>query len=162
MQELYIIRCGDSDLFKIGISKYPEKRLKQLQTGNPHILKILFTFKVSEKYKNIEAQKIEHTWKQQKSTENKNTLKNTTSADTPKTENQTKPRHKNNKQGKQKRERANNRKNDNTNTYESNADNMASGGHSDVLVPIFETTWFLAGIATFYYQPLRQHGFWWT
>lgn len=61
MKELYIIRCGDSDLFKIGISKCPEKRLKQLQTGNPHILKILFTFKVSEKYKNIEAQKIEHT-----------------------------------------------------------------------------------------------------
>ena len=61
MQELYIIRCGKTQLFKIGISKDPKKRCKQLQTGNPHILKILFTFKLNEKYCNIEASQLEST-----------------------------------------------------------------------------------------------------
>ena len=61
MQKLYIIRSGKTQLFKIGISKSPEKRLKQLQTGNPNILKIYFVFTISNKYQYIEAVKVENT-----------------------------------------------------------------------------------------------------
>lgn len=60
MQKLYIIRCGDTHLFKIGISKDPEKRIKQLQTGNPNLLKLLYQFAVAEKIP-VPASKIEAT-----------------------------------------------------------------------------------------------------
>lgn len=42
---IYIIRQGDTRLFKIGVSNNPERRLKNLQTGNPHDLKILKQFR---------------------------------------------------------------------------------------------------------------------
>ena len=61
MQKLYIIRSGETQLFKIGISKDPDKRLKQLQTGNPNLLKIYFTFQINNKYQNIKAVNIETT-----------------------------------------------------------------------------------------------------
>lgn len=37
---VYIIK-GEGNWYKIGSSKYPEKRLKQLQTGNPVKLRII-------------------------------------------------------------------------------------------------------------------------
>lgn len=43
---LYIIGA-DNDLYKIGISKNPDKRLKQLQTGNGNKLRIIRTFEVA-------------------------------------------------------------------------------------------------------------------
>lgn len=58
-QQLYIIRCGKTQKFKIGISKDPQKRCKQLQTGNPEVLKIYFIVKINDKYQNVEAVKIE-------------------------------------------------------------------------------------------------------
>ena len=61
MQKLYIIRSGETQLFKIGISKDPDKRLKQLQTGNPNLLKIYFTFQINNKYQNVKAVNIETT-----------------------------------------------------------------------------------------------------
>ena len=60
MTFIYIIRCEKQNLFKIGISCDPEKRCKQLQTGNPFNLKIMYNFKINEKYK-IKACKIEKT-----------------------------------------------------------------------------------------------------
>lgn len=42
---LYIIGA-EKDLYKIGISDNPERRLKQLQTGNGHKLKLIDKFKI--------------------------------------------------------------------------------------------------------------------
>lgn len=39
---IYIISNEDSNI-KIGVSKHPDKRVKQLQTGNEHKLTLLFT-----------------------------------------------------------------------------------------------------------------------
>jgi len=41
---IYIIQQGMTRLFKIGVSKNPEVRLRNLQTGNPHTLHLLKTF----------------------------------------------------------------------------------------------------------------------
>lgn len=60
MTNLYIIRCGDTQLFKIGISKNCSKRIKQLQTGNPNKLKLLFEFKINNR-ESVKASKIEST-----------------------------------------------------------------------------------------------------
>jgi hypothetical protein len=38
---LYIIQSSNNGCFKIGRSKHPKKRLKQLQTGSPFELKII-------------------------------------------------------------------------------------------------------------------------
>lgn len=38
---LYIIQSSNNGCFKIGRSKHPEKRLKQLQTGSPYRLKLI-------------------------------------------------------------------------------------------------------------------------
>jgi len=38
---LYIIQSSNNGCFKIGRSKHPEKRLKQLQTGSPYKLKLV-------------------------------------------------------------------------------------------------------------------------
>ena len=42
---LYIIQSDVTGMIKIGRSKNPQKRLKQLQTGNPNKLKIIAEFK---------------------------------------------------------------------------------------------------------------------
>ena len=42
---LYIIQSDKSGMIKIGRSKDPNKRLKQLQTGNPNKLKLIASFK---------------------------------------------------------------------------------------------------------------------
>ena len=39
---VYIIRQGNQRIYKIGISDKPHKRVKQLQTGNPYPLRIIF------------------------------------------------------------------------------------------------------------------------
>jgi hypothetical protein len=54
MYYLYLININNTDLYKIGITKRsPEKRLKTLQTGNPHSLRI------QSYYKSDIANKIE-------------------------------------------------------------------------------------------------------
>ena len=57
MTFIYIIRCDKQNLFKIGISNNVDKRLKQLQTGNPYKLKCIYKIKSLE----IKASKIEAT-----------------------------------------------------------------------------------------------------
>jgi len=41
---LYFIQSEKTGEIKIGRSKHPQKRLKNLQTGNPNILKIVASF----------------------------------------------------------------------------------------------------------------------
>lgn len=55
MKFLYLIQASDKSLFKIGISKYPKKRLKQLQTASAYELKIVFLFETKH------ASKLEKT-----------------------------------------------------------------------------------------------------
>jgi len=40
----YLIKDDDNGLYKIGIAKDPQKRLKELQTGNPFQLRIVETY----------------------------------------------------------------------------------------------------------------------
>lgn len=47
---VYIIGNKEQELYKIGISKQPNKRLSEIQTGNPYKLEVLYTFKT--KYAN--------------------------------------------------------------------------------------------------------------
>ena len=49
------MKCGEEKLYKIGISKCPETRRNQLQTGNPHLIKIMFVLKIGDKYSKIKA-----------------------------------------------------------------------------------------------------------
>ena len=41
MKDLYIIQSDVTGAIKIGVSKNPEQRLRQLQTGSPYKLKLL-------------------------------------------------------------------------------------------------------------------------
>jgi hypothetical protein len=45
---LYVI--SDGELVKIGVSKHPEKRLNQLQTGHPKKLKLLAQYDMPDIY----------------------------------------------------------------------------------------------------------------
>lgn len=39
---LYLIRCNSTDFYKIGLSKTPEERLQELQTGCPYPLTLIY------------------------------------------------------------------------------------------------------------------------
>lgn len=43
MDHVYIIRAGNTRAFKVGVSCDPERRRRQLQTGNAEPLKLMFT-----------------------------------------------------------------------------------------------------------------------
>lgn len=55
MKKIYLIQSLEEGYYKIGVSKNPEKRLKQLQTGNSSELKLIHSY--SSEY----ANKIEKT-----------------------------------------------------------------------------------------------------
>jgi len=44
-KDLYIIQSSKNGAFKVGISKEPNKRLRQLQTGSPYRLKMILILK---------------------------------------------------------------------------------------------------------------------
>lgn len=44
MKKIYLIRRTDKNAYKIGKSKNPKKRIKQLQTANDSILELLYEF----------------------------------------------------------------------------------------------------------------------
>lgn len=48
---VYIIKVSPDGIYKIGVSKNPEKRIKQLQTGNPEKIELIKTFLSSYPYK---------------------------------------------------------------------------------------------------------------
>jgi hypothetical protein len=51
LQEIYLIRLGQTELYKIGVSKNSKKRIKQLQTGCPYQLTIANVYKTVQPYK---------------------------------------------------------------------------------------------------------------
>jgi len=66
---LYVIKEDNTPNYKIGISKNPELRLKQLQTGNSSKLSLIYTVKAENRYKDetelhkiFEAYKIQGEW----------------------------------------------------------------------------------------------------
>ena len=44
MKYVYLIQSLESGYYKIGVSNNPQKRIKQLQTGNPTVLRLIYTF----------------------------------------------------------------------------------------------------------------------
>lgn len=44
MKFIYLIKSKDSQLYKIGISTNPHKRLRELQTGNPEELILIYKY----------------------------------------------------------------------------------------------------------------------
>jgi hypothetical protein len=40
MKYVYLIKLGDTDIYKIGFSKNPKNRIKHLQTANPYELSL--------------------------------------------------------------------------------------------------------------------------
>ena len=57
-QLIYIMRNGYTDQYKIGISKNSNKRKKQLQTGNPNEIILMFKCKIDP---GIKAKDVELT-----------------------------------------------------------------------------------------------------
>lgn len=53
MKEIYLIQAVETGLYKIGVSKHPNKRIKELKTGNGSDLKLITT------YSSIFSHKIE-------------------------------------------------------------------------------------------------------
>jgi len=53
MKQVYLIQSLEDSYYKIGVSKHPKKRVKQLQTGNSSELKLI------ESYESEYADKIE-------------------------------------------------------------------------------------------------------
>lgn len=44
MRYVYLIRNNESGNYKLGVSKHPKKRIKQLQTGNDEDLELIESF----------------------------------------------------------------------------------------------------------------------
>jgi len=53
MKYIYLIQSQEDGYYKIGVSKHPKKRIKQLQTGNSSELKLV------ESYQSEYAHKVE-------------------------------------------------------------------------------------------------------
>jgi len=51
---VYLIQSQEDGYYKIGVSKHPNKRVKQHQTGNPSELKVVHTY-LSEHARKIET-----------------------------------------------------------------------------------------------------------
>lgn len=51
MKHIYLIQSLEDSRYKIGVSKHPNKRLKQLQTGNSSELKLVESFQTDYAYK---------------------------------------------------------------------------------------------------------------
>ena len=68
MQHLYIIQSDKTGAIKIGRSKNPENRLKQLQTGSPYKLKLLLVVEGRGDLEKRLHQKLDK-WKQRRNGE---------------------------------------------------------------------------------------------
>ncbi len=51
MDKIYLIKSLNEGVYKIGVSKSPNKRLKQIQTGNPAPVEILYLYETENAYK---------------------------------------------------------------------------------------------------------------
>jgi hypothetical protein len=57
MNKIYLIQSTDDSCYKIGVSKHPQKRLAEHQTGNPSPLKLIDTYPSDIAY---EIEKVLH------------------------------------------------------------------------------------------------------
>lgn len=55
LQKIYLIHCAYNNLYKIGISISPEKRIKQLQTASPYKLTISAMYECKYRARKIET-----------------------------------------------------------------------------------------------------------
>lgn len=44
MKHIYLIQSLEEGYYKIGVSKHPQKRIQELQTGNSSLLKLIETY----------------------------------------------------------------------------------------------------------------------
>lgn len=51
MNKIYLIKSLNEGLYKIGVSKNPNKRLKEVQTGNPSPVEIVQLYETDNAYK---------------------------------------------------------------------------------------------------------------
>jgi len=51
MKYIYLIQSQEDGYYKIGVSKHPKKRVKQLQTGNSSELKLVESFHTEHAHK---------------------------------------------------------------------------------------------------------------
>lgn len=51
MDKIYLIKSLNEGVYKIGVSKNPNKRLKEVQTGNPSPVEILHLYETENAYK---------------------------------------------------------------------------------------------------------------
>ncbi len=59
-QLIYIMRNGNTNLYKIGISQHCNKRKKQLQTGNPNEIKLLYRCYIDPEIKAVNVETTIH------------------------------------------------------------------------------------------------------
>ena len=57
---LYIIQCGDSDYYKIGVSDRPKHRLEKMQTANPYALSIKRVYRFGTKLEAYASEAVTH------------------------------------------------------------------------------------------------------
>lgn len=50
-KSIYLIKSLDESCYKIGVSKNPTKRIRQLQTGNSYELELIYEYKTENAYK---------------------------------------------------------------------------------------------------------------
>lgn len=62
VDDLYFIQSKKTGMIKIGRSKHPERRLKQLQTGSPNKLKLIAVFE-NEGWREYELHHYLKQWK---------------------------------------------------------------------------------------------------
>ena len=63
---VYVIKMGDTDYYKIGLTKDINKRIAQLQTGNPLTLTVVTTFNFNNVYNSTTVSRgIEHEFHKQ-------------------------------------------------------------------------------------------------
>ena len=67
-EKIYLIHCKFIDLYKIGVSVNPDKRIKQLQTGTPYELSIITIYDSKFPFK-VESI-LHNTFQSKKTTEN--------------------------------------------------------------------------------------------
>lgn len=72
MKFVYLIKIEGRDLYKIGFCKDPQKRIKQLQTGCPYNLELIYTYQSPHATK---LEKVLHTNFQFKKETDNNELK---------------------------------------------------------------------------------------
>lgn len=51
MNKIYLIRSLEESVYKVGVSKHPERRLNALQTGNASKLKLITSYESEFAYK---------------------------------------------------------------------------------------------------------------